>query len=67
MKSKLITLEVLKVDGKIGYRPIGSRFAEEEKRANIWIGLGIVKDVNAKPPKKKVTKKVVKPREEDKK
>jgi len=67
MKTKLITLEVLKVSKQIGNRPIGSRFSEGEKRASVWIKLGLVKDVNAKPIKKKVvTKKVVKQVKEDK-
>lgn len=42
----LRTLRVKKVSAKIGNRPIGSRFSEDEKRAKIWVKLGLVEDVS---------------------
>jgi len=52
------TLEILKKDAKTGYREVGVKFQAPKQAADVWIGLGLVKDVHA--PVKKVVKKVVK-------
>ena len=44
------TLEVLKKDARTGFREKGAKFPAPNQAADVWIGLGIVKDVNA--PKK---------------
>ncbi len=50
-------LVVLKQDRKTGSRAVGVRFLAPTYAANIWIGLGLVRDVNAPIPKTKKRKK----------
>jgi len=46
-------LIILKQDKKTGLRPVGAKFQAPTVAADVWIGLGLVEDVNAPTPKAK--------------
>ena len=57
----MVKVEVLELSNKIGSRPVGSTFLANERDANIWAGLGLIKFEGmpvkkAKPTVKKKSK-----------